>query len=96
MIKSSTGKYPKGDLKGAPCLKAWHHLVIQADGRSSPCCVLAGQGGQAKNTALHTLWTSDAFLEDIRKNMRLQQPTARCTECSWNILMHEANIRAEL
>ena len=93
---SSTDKRHKGALKGAPCLKAWHHLVIQADGRSSPCCVLAGQGGQAKNTDLHTLWTSDLFLDQIRKNMRLQQPTARCAECSWNILMHEANIRAEL
>ena len=24
-------------LGGAPCLKAWHHLVIQADGRAARC-----------------------------------------------------------
>ncbi len=83
-------------LKGAPCLKAWHYLVVQADGRSSPCCVLAGQGGDAGSQALSTLWASDPFLETVRSGMREGRPLPRCRECSWNILAHEAAIREHL
>ena len=89
-------KSPVGTLKGAPCLKAWHHLVVQADGRTSPCCVLAGEGGHAQEKPLKKVWETDEFLINIRTQMRNQQPTKRCAECSWNILMHEANIRSEL
>lgn len=88
---------PTGDgLHGAPCLKAWHYLVVQADGRSSPCCVLAGEGGSAKDQPLSTLWTTDPFLNRVRQGMLEQQPLSRCKECSWNILSHEAEIRRHL
>jgi len=83
-------------LAGAPCLKAWHHLVVQADGRTSPCCVLAGEGGSVADAPLATVWREDAFLEGVRSGMLAKQPLPRCRECSWNILGHEATIRAHL
>jgi MoaA/NifB/PqqE/SkfB family radical SAM enzyme len=88
---------PDGEgLAGAPCLKAWHYLVVQADGRSSPCCVLAGEGGSAASQPLATLWREDPFLERVRNGMLAKQPLPRCRECSANILHHEAAIRREL
>jgi len=83
-------------LKGAPCLKAWHYLVIQADGRSSPCCVLAGEGGSAADVPLQSVWQTDPFMEQVRSGMLNKQPLPRCQECSWNILRHEAEIRRHL
>ena len=83
-------------LRGAPCLKAWHYLVVQADGRSSPCCVLAGAGGSARAQPLRALWETDPFLERVRSGMLSGTPLPRCRECSWNILSHEAEIRRQL
>lgn len=83
----------KEGLGGAPCLKAWHHLVIQADGRTSPCCVLAGQGGNIQGKTVLSLWNHDPFLENLREAMHNHQPPERCKECSWNILSHEREIR---
>jgi MoaA/NifB/PqqE/SkfB family radical SAM enzyme len=83
-------------LKNAPCLKAWHYLVVQADGRTSPCCVLAGEGESLANTPLKTLWEKSPFLESVREGMLKGQPLPRCRECSGNILAHEAVIRSHL
>lgn len=83
-------------LKGAPCLKAWHYLVVQADGKTSPCCVLAGQGGSVRDTSLQTAWHTDPFMRQVRDGMEAHQPLPRCRECSWNILQHEALIREAL
>lgn len=83
-------------LRGAPCLKAWHYLVVQADGRTSPCCVLAGEGGSVRGRGLAESWRGDAFLNTVRESMLAKSPLPRCRECSWNILAHEADIRAEL
>ena len=83
-------------LAGAPCLKAWHYLVVQADGRTSPCCVLAGQGGSAAQTPLAEIWRDDPFLDTVRQGMLQKTPLPRCRECSWNILSHEAAIRDAL
>jgi MoaA/NifB/PqqE/SkfB family radical SAM enzyme len=83
-------------LKGAPCLKAWHYLVVQADGLTSPCCVLAGEGGTVREASLDTVWREDPFMNRVRDGMRAHAPLQRCKECSWNILQHEAAIRAEL
>ena len=94
-VNPPTAPKEKG-LKGAPCLKAWHHLVIQADGKSSPCCVLSGSGGSAKETDLKNIWTKDPFLLTVREGMKRGKPLDRCKECSWNILRHEAEIRDEL
>jgi MoaA/NifB/PqqE/SkfB family radical SAM enzyme len=89
---------PPGEpgLKNAPCLKAWHYLVVQADGRTSPCCVLAGEGESIAETPLKELWTKSPFLESVREGMLSGQPLARCRECSGNILAHEAVIRSHL
>ena len=88
---------PQGaGLRGAPCLKPWHHIVVQADGRVSPCCVLAGSGGSVAAQPLWQVWTGDPFLEGARAAMRAQAPLPRCRECSWNILGHEAAIRDAL
>jgi MoaA/NifB/PqqE/SkfB family radical SAM enzyme len=88
---------PDGDgFKGAPCLKAWHYLVVQADGKTSPCCVLAGEGGSVASTDLKTVWHTDPFMESVRSNMLGKTPLPRCSECSWNILQHEAEIRRHL
>lgn len=83
-------------LAGAPCLKAWHHLVIQADGRTSPCCVLAGEGGSAAEAPLSRVWATDPFLGTVRAGMLAHRPLPRCSECSQNILRHEAVIRSHL
>lgn len=79
---------------GAPCLKAWHHLVVQADGRTSPCCVLAGAGEAV--TTVREVWEASPTLRAIRAGMLAGRPTSRCGECSENILAHERAIRARL
>ncbi len=83
-------------LAGAPCLKAWHHLVVQADGRTSPCCVLAGEGESVADASVATVWESGAMLTRIREGMLAGTPAGRCAECSENILAHERAIRARL
>ena len=83
-------------LAHAPCLKAWHYLVVQADGRTSPCCVLAGEGESVAEASLHSTWESSAFLGNIRSGMLAGKPAGRCAECSENILVHERAIRARL
>jgi len=83
-------------LKNAPCLKAWHYLVVQADGRTSPCCVLAGEGESVAETSLKSLWEKSPFLNRVREGMLNGKPLPRCRECSGNILAHEAVIRSHL
>ena len=83
-------------LQGAPCLKAWHYLVVAADGNTSPCCVLAGEGGSVADTSLKEVWSDDPFLETVRQGMLNKKPLPRCQECSWNILRHEAEIRRHI
>jgi len=88
---------PNGEgFAAAPCLKAWHYLVVQADGKTSPCCVLAGEGGSVATKPLDSLWREDAFLNQVRNGMLRGTPLERCSECSWNILRHEAEIRNHL
>ena len=87
---------PAPGIQGAPCLKAWHYLVVQADGRTSPCCVLAGSGGSARTNPLADIWAQDPFLRSVRHGMLHKQPLERCRECSANILGHEAAIRSAL
>jgi MoaA/NifB/PqqE/SkfB family radical SAM enzyme len=88
-------------LAAAPCLKAWHHLVIQADGRVSPCCVLAGEGGPIggpndASGSVGATWANDPFLQRVRRSMLQKTPLPRCRECSENILVHERAIRERL
>lgn len=85
-----------GALRGAPCLKAWHYVVVQADGRTSPCCVLAGMGGSVAEAPLDDVWRADPFMDSVRAGMASGRPLPRCQECSPNILRHEAAIRQEL
>ena len=80
-------------LRRAPCLKAWHYIVVQADGRTSPCCVLAGQGESVEQRSLVDVWRSGDFLEEIRAAMLAGTPPPRCSECSANILAHERVVR---
>jgi MoaA/NifB/PqqE/SkfB family radical SAM enzyme len=80
----------------APCLKAWHSLVVAADGRISPCCVLAGEGESVRAVGLRAAWESSPYLAKLREAMRAGTPTGRCVECSENILAHERAIRARL
>ncbi len=89
----------RGEGKGyaaAPCLKAWHHLAVSADGRVAPCCVLAGEGGSVANRSLAEVWEGDAFLSGVRTSMLAGRPAGRCVECSENLLAHERAIRARL
>lgn len=83
-------------LAGAPCLKAWHYLVVQSDGRTSPCCVLAGEGDSVATTSLTEVWRDGDYLNRVRDGMLAKAPQARCAECSPNILAHEAHIRSFL
>ncbi len=80
----------------APCLKAWHHLAVSADGRVAPCCVLAGEGGSVAERPLAEVWESDPFLEGVRTSMLAGRPTGRCVECSENLLGHERAIRSRI
>ena len=83
-------------FKGAPCLKAWHYLVVQSDGRTSPCCVLSGEGGSVVHQSLADVWARDPFLVKVREGMMNKAPLSRCKECSWNILVHEESIRKHI
>ena len=83
-------------LENAHCLKAWHYLVVQADGRTSPCCVLAGQGESVAERPVAEVWREGAFLNEVREAMVAGAPLQRCRECSPNILVHEAHIRSQL
>lgn len=89
---------PKNEtgLRAAPCLKAWHYLVVQADGKTSPCCVLAGEGESIANRSLESLWKESTFLNSVRQGMLNGKPLDRCRECSANILAHETTIRSHL
>lgn len=90
--ESGTGE----GLAKAPCLKAWHHLVVQADGRTAPCCVLAGVAGSVAEVSVAEVWREDETFRSIRQGMLAGRPTGRCAECSENILAHERAIRARL
>ena len=90
---ATAGQGVLADLRRAPCLKAWHYIVVQADGRTSPCCVLAGQGESVEHRSLVEVWRGGDFLEEIRAAMLAGRPPARCSECSANILAHERVIR---
>ena len=83
-------------LSTAPCLKAWHYLVVQSDGRTSPCCVLAGEGETVAEQSLEEVWRNGGFLNRVREGMRSGLPLDRCRECSANILAHERAIRSHL
>jgi len=87
---------PQEGKKGSPCLKPWHHLVIGHNGKTSPCCVLAGEGPSIKNKSFMDFWTQNPYFEQLRHDMRNHNPTKRCAECSWNILRHEKEIRSHL
>ncbi len=84
------------DFARAPCLKAWHHLTVAADGRVAACCVLAGEGGSVAETSLASVWQTDPFLQTLRAGMLQGRPTGRCVECSENLLVHERAISARL
>ena len=83
-------------LAAAPCLKAWHYLVVQSDGRTSPCCVLAGEGESVADRSMREIWEGGDFLNEVRAAMRAGKPLDRCKECSANILAHERAIRSHL
>ena len=83
-----------GSLGRAPCLKAWHHLVIDAAGRISACCVLAGEGERV--TTVAETWERSPWLVSLREARRAGAPLPRCAECSPNLLAHEAAIGERL
>lgn len=90
---------PAAEAQGyrvAPCLKAWHHLTISADGRVAPCCVLAGSGGSVAERPLSEVWETDSFLSEVRAGMLAGAPPGRCAECSENLLDHERAILGRL
>jgi len=101
-LQRGTGELPVSDeptgvgLKAAPCLKAWHYLVVQSDGLTSPCCVLAGEGDSIAEQSMADLWRESPFLKRVREGMISGEPLSRCRECSPNILAHEAVIRSHL
>jgi hypothetical protein len=69
---------------------------VQSDGRTSPCCVLAGEGESISETSMVELWANSPFLNRVREGMISGNPLPRCRECSSNILAHEAVIRSHL
>ena len=89
------------DLRRAPCLKVWHHLVIGPDGRTAPCCVLAGEGESLRTGSLAAFWDAredrgSAYFRTLRAAMSAGTPPPRCAECSPNLLAHERAIHARL
>lgn len=97
----STRVAPDTTLARTPCLKAWHHLVIGPDGRTAPCCVLAGEGDSVRSGSLAGFWDAGGehgsdYLRALRAAMAAGAPPARCAECSPNLLAHERAIRGRL
>ena len=86
---------PLPGLLGSPCYKPWHHLTIQADGRTSPCCVLAGSG-EPITEDLQSFWLNSSYFKQMRSSMLNHRPPARCSECSNNILQQERLIQEAL
>ncbi len=82
-------------LAAAPCLRPWHHLVLQADGRSAPCCVRTGEG-PAPHNGIASLWRESPALASLRAELLAGRAPGRCAECSENILQHERGIRVLL
>ena len=85
----------KSGLLGAPCYKPWHHLTIQANGRTSPCCVLAGSG-EVITEDLQSFWRENRYFQEMRQSMVNHRPPSRCAECSRNILQQEKLIQEAL
>ena len=83
-------------LLGSPCYKPWHHLTIQADGKISPCCVLAGEGENIREGTVQQIWQDSPYLNRLRSQMLNHTPTKRCSECSPNILSQEWEIQRSL
>lgn len=83
-------------ILGAPCYKPWHHLTIQADGKTSTCCVLAGEGESIRGASVSTFWKESPYLNHMRAQMRAHTPSKRCKECSPNILSQEWVIQREM
>ncbi|MBM4389595.1 MAG: radical SAM protein [Deltaproteobacteria bacterium] len=87
---------PGEGLRAAPCLKPFHHLAVTADGRLSPCCVLAGEGESLRRRPVAEAWAASPYLSRLRAGMLRGVATGRCAECSENILVHERAIRARI
>ncbi len=92
---------PDSSLARAPCLKAWHHLVIGPDGRTAPCCVLAGEGESLRGGSIAAFWDArhagaSRYFGELRAAMATGTAPPRCAECSPNLLTHERAIRARL
>lgn len=104
LARGSEGENPLAVERPAPgrglasvhCLRPWHHLVVAANGRTGPCCVLADLGSSVKHAPLRQIWEEDPFFTGLRESFLAGTPHPRCRECSANILVHERAIRARL
>lgn len=84
------------DVAHAPCLNPWYYLVVQPNGRVSPCCVITGPGEDVRERGLTATWTDGAYFTDLRRSMKDKQMTDLCRNCSQSIISRNDFIRAHL
>ncbi len=84
------------DAAHAPCLNPWYYLVVQPNGRVSPCCVISGPGEDVREAGLAATWLEGAYFQDLRRSMINKQVTDLCRNCSHAIISRNDFIREHL
>jgi MoaA/NifB/PqqE/SkfB family radical SAM enzyme len=84
------------DVAHAPCLNPWYYLVVQPNGRVSPCCVISGPGEDVREAGLAATWLRGAYFSELRAKMVDKVVTDLCRNCSQAIIGRNDFIRAHL
>jgi radical SAM protein with 4Fe4S-binding SPASM domain len=83
------------DAAHAPCLNPWYYLVVQPNGKVSPCCVITGTGEDVR-AGLSEVWTDGDYFSSLRASMRKKEMTDLCRNCSMSIIARNDYIRDHL
>lgn len=88
--------HPVRDVLHAPCLNPWHHIVIQHNGRVSPCCVFPPEDGadDIRDRSLAEVWFEGSCFQALRRSLVEQKMIRHCQNCSMSIISQNETIRA--
>lgn len=84
------------DVPHAPCLNPWYYLVVQPNGRVSPCCVITGPGEDVREQGLTAVWNEGGYFSSLRASMVDKRMTDLCRNCSKAIISRNDYIREHL